>query len=412
MSTPSIKVQRGITDVWNTGRVLGGSDGLETVDPSKTFEKNLNNQRSHAGSITSSGNMEGDDMGGTIELTGPLGLTFDRIATSLAQDMRFSWELWEYVGPDAGPNEFLVRHRETAVMATAAGVTVTLDNAPTDRNRCIPFITGVTTTVTSNGEDHLTCTAYINDSGELVIERGGGDGAGTTTVQVVVVEFTGSNWSVGHGRVTGQNGDTGTITLNTDSDGAGGSTFNVPSWAQAAIFGDHRVSSNHEGLAHQAVRYLDGAATSEVDWAFNSGHAATGDHVVHVLAHPDMNVTRYAPGESAALYTNIDISSAGLTSLEQSAIDGHCQTSGTGDALGRGWRNYDIETLTNARHWCHRSGNTMVHEVQVIDLVGITDAAGPAGDTVQIHDGTQLVAADVLVYDGSQLVAATAELAP
>lgn len=368
-----IKVQRGTTDIGNSG----GTDTSFTAVSALTaaFEMNSNSQKSHQGSTSSTGNMEADDMGGRIELTGTGTLTFSRIATSLAQDMRFSWELWEYTGSGGGVNEFIVRSRNTITMSTAADGTASLDTTPTNIDNCIPFITGVTSTVTTNGEDHLTCTAYINDSGTLVVSRGGGDGSGTTVVQVVTVEFTGSNWSVYHGRVTGQTGDTGNITCTTDSDGAGGTNMNITDWSTALIHGNNRVTNNAEGLAHQAVIYRNGTA-SQVAWEFNTDHNATNDHVVHVLQHDDLAVTRYTANDSGPLTTNFDVTSAGLTDLEESSLwQGGATTNGTGDALGRGWRNQQLTGLTTATSTCHRTGNTMEHEIQVADLTSITSSA-------------------------------------
>lgn len=371
-----IKVQRGTTDIGNTGGTDTSFTAVSTTE--SAFEVNLNNQYSHQGSTSSTGNMEADDMSGTIELTDSSTLTFTRTAASLAQNMRFGWEIWEYTGAPGGANEFIVRSRNTVAMSTAADGTAALDNTPTNIDDCIPFITGVESTVTTNGEDHLTCTAYINDSGTLVVERGGGDGSGTTTVQVVTVEFTGSNWEVYHGRATGQTGDTGSITLNTDSDGAGGSTGDVTSWATAFITGYHQITNNAEGLAHQAIRWLEGTGTTSVNWAYDGGHNATHDYMVHVLRHPDMDVTRYNVSDTGPLITSFNIASAGLTDLTAASIRGYSQTSGTGDALGRGWRNYAIVSSSSAEATCHRTGNTMQHQAQIIDLSGITTAAGTA----------------------------------
>lgn len=372
-----IVVQRGISDIGVAG---GSSSAFTAVDSlASTFEVNTCNQYSHSGDIASGANLEADDMSGALELTAVDTLSFSRVSGSKGASMRFAWELWSYTGAPGGVNEFIVRSRNTVSMATAADGTASLDTTPTNIDRCIPFITGVSSTVTVNGEDHLTCTAYINDAGTLVVERGGGDGAGTTTVQVVVVEFTGSNWSVGHGRATGQTGDTGNITLNTDSDGVGGSTFDVSDWSTAFITGYLQITNNAEGLAHQAIRWLEGPSTTQVSWAYDGGHNATSDYMVHVLKHPDMTVTRYNTTGSAVTQ-NIDITSASLTDLAAAAVRGYAQTSGTGDALGRGWRNFRLTSLTNVESWCHRTGNTMQHQTQVIDLSGIVSAGGTTYD--------------------------------
>jgi len=157
-------------------------------------------------------------------------------------------------------------------------------------------------------------------------------------------------------------------------------TTGVISWDKAFIFGNTIDVSGSEGLAHQAVIYNEGSTTDSsdtkyVNWEFNANHGSTNDHFVHVLCHNDMVVTRFSDTSSAAGANNVNVSSASLSDLEQAMVVGYVTTSGTGDALARGWRNYRLTSLTNVEHWCHRSGNTMRHEIQVIDLSGIEDTA-------------------------------------
>lgn len=363
-----ILVQRGTNDVGNTG---GTDTGFTEVSALTTaFEYNNNNLPTHGGSTSSGGNMEGDDMSGAIELTATDTLTFTRQSGSLAQNMRYDWELVEYTGSGGGANEFIVRSRNTITMSGASG-SATLDVAPTDTSKCIPFVTGVRTSQTSNQGDELKVIAYINDSGSLVVEKG--STTNTTIVQVVTVEFTGSNWSVYHGTST-SSGDTGAITLNTDSDGAGGSTGDVSDWSTAFIEGS--FTSTDQGLDSVACRYDEGSGTTTVDWDFQSGNSSSHKHFVHVLQNDDMTVSRFTPTGSAANDTNVDITSAGLTDISEAMIIGTCQGSGGGTAYGRNWRNYRLTSTTNAQHYCHRSGNTINHNIQVIDFSGVEDSGG------------------------------------
>ena len=380
-----ILVQRGTNDIGNTG---GTDTGFTEVSAlTAAFEYNANSMFTHGGSTSSGGNMEGDDMSGGVELTATDTLTFTRQSGSLAQNMRHDWQLLEYTGSGGGANEFIVRSRNTVTL-TGSSNTASLDTTPTDIDKCVPFITGVRTSQTSNQGDELRALAYINDSGTLVVEKG--STTSTTVVQVVVVEFTGSNWSVYHGTATSAT-DTGTITLNTDSDGAGGSTGDVTDWATAFIEG--QFTSTDQGLDSIACRYDEGAGTTTVDWDFQSGNSTSHKHFVHVVQNDDMAVTRYTPTGSNAGDTNIDITSAGLTVLAESFIIGTCQGSGGGTAYGRNWRNYRITSLTNAQHYCHRSGNTINHNVQVIDFSAVEDSGGTTvtgsgGATAQSADSS------------------------
>ncbi len=363
-----ILVQRGRNDIGNSGGTDTGFTAVSAL--TAAFEFNGNNLFTHGGSTSSGGNMECDDAGGRIELTAVGTLTFSRIATSLAQNMRFDWELVEYTGAASGANEFIVRSRNTITMSGASN-TVSLDVTPTNIDKCVPFITGVTNTQTSNSGDHLRVLAYINDSGSLVVERGNADN--DTVVQVVVVEFTGSNWEVFHGTAT-SSADTGSITLNTDSDAAGGSTGDVSDWSTAFIVGG--FTSTDGGLDSIACTYGEGTGTTAVAWTFNSGNSTSHKHFVHVVKNADMSVTRYTPTGSAANDTNVDITSAGLTDISEAMIIGTCEGSGGGTAYQRNWRNYSLTSTTNARHYCHRSGNTINHNIQVIDFANVEDSGG------------------------------------
>ena len=361
-----IKVQRGTVDVGNTG----GADTLTAVSGlSSAFEYNSNNLFTHGGSTSSGGNMEGDDMSGMVELTATDTITLTRQANSLANNMRFDWQVIEYIGSPGGANEFIVRSRNTITMSGNSG-SATLDTAPDNIDRCIPFITGVRTSQTSNNGDELRVAAHINDSGTLIVQKG--STTNTTFVQVVTVEFTGSNWTVLHGTAT-SSGDTGSITLNTDSDGAGGSAGNISDWSTALIEGG--FTSTDQGLDSIACRYAPGTS-STVNWDFQSGNSSSHNHFVHVLQNDDLSVTRYTPVGSLANNTNVDITSAGLTSLDSAMIIGTCQGSGGGTAYGRNWRNYRITSLTNAQHYCHRSGNTINHNIQIIDFENVEDSGG------------------------------------
>jgi hypothetical protein len=51
-----------------------------------------------------------------IALTGTNTIAFTRISTGEAANYRADWESWEYVGPAGGPNEFIVRSRNTVTM--------------------------------------------------------------------------------------------------------------------------------------------------------------------------------------------------------------------------------------------------------------------------------------------------------
>lgn len=364
--TQAIKVQRGITAIDEAGGTDTTFDEVDSL--ASSFALNKNNRYAHAGEVDlSASNRDGDDMSGMLELTATDTLTFSRIAASMAEDAQFAWEIWSYIGDPGGDNEFIVRSRNTFAFSSRTD-SATLDTTPDNINDCVCFITGLMTTDNSDGSNNATAVAYLSGTETLNVERGGT--IGTTTVQIVTVEFTGANWSVGHGDSGDQAGDTGTIDLFVNADGLTGGSYSVSDWSNAFIVGDDRGSTGDTdfALADMFPVYDPGTNPDEVDWSFDGNHASTNRHFVRVVENADMTVTRYQDTSSTAAESTVDITSAGLTDLTNAAIIGFSETSGTGVAYGRGWRNYGFNSLIEAWHWCHRSGNTMNHELQIISM--------------------------------------------
>ncbi|MDB9721196.1 choice-of-anchor D domain-containing protein, partial [Winogradskyella sp.] len=206
-----------------------------------------------------------------------------------------------------------------------------------------------------------------------------GANTNNVTVYITLVEFTGSNWTVLHGDSGNTAGDNGSITLRSNADGTGTAT-NVSDWREAVIFSHHRGDNDSNGT-NQAIEdnwpIMDpGANNQTVDWSFSGGHDSNGTNrqFIHVINNTDLNVTRFQNTSNSDNETTIDITSASLTNLNEALIVGSSISNGGGTAYGRGWRNYYFNSTTEAAHWSHRSGNTMSHEIQIIDLSNLTTA--------------------------------------
>ena len=372
--TADINVQRGTADIG----VAGGTaaPGTPFGSLSSAFVKLQSNRTNNAGpSTVDAVTYHADDLSGTVELTGTNQLTFTRQSASTNANFKFAWESWEYVGASGGANEFIVRSRNTVTLASVESATEALDTTPTSINKTIPFITGIKSGQTSADANAITAIAWLTGTNTLNVKRGGGS-TGTTVVQVVTVEFTGSNWQVAHGRVTGNTGDTGTITLVDAADGTTTGGGDIVNWATAVIFHQLKADSDlaNDALADTSSAYRPGANTTTVAWAFHTDHAvgtAADDHFVHVLRHPDLALTRFTSTGSLQGANNVDVTSAGLTNLAQSASELSCTSSGTGAAYARGWKNGRLTSLTNFEHRVHRSGNTIDCAIQIINLSGI-----------------------------------------
>lgn len=350
------------------------------------FVLNNNNRKAQAGrSDLNSSNQNVDDMSGAVKLTSANTLSFYRAGNSTNNNTQFSTSVWEYTGIPGGDNEFIVRGRyQVALNGTNSNVTQTLSGI-TNANNCIPFITGIISNDSSAGADSGTAIAYLENATTLRLQKGAN--ASNVTVYVTLVEFTGSNWTIAHGNSGGVSADNGSITLKENANGTG-NNVNVSDWENTIIFSQHRGNMNDNdvdtSISDNWPLVRPGSNTNTVDWKFNANHDATGNtnrHVVHIANNPNITVTRISNNTSnTAGETGINIAAA-LTSTSEALIVGTSITSGGGTAYGRGWRNYYFNSTSQIVHWAHRSGNTMEHEIQIINLhtedtLGYCDSSG------------------------------------
>ena len=370
--TADFSIQHIQDDIGRNGGTNTSFTAVSSLD--KAFVLANNNRKVHGGRVDAASNLEGDDMAGARQLTAVNTLTYYREANSRNNDMRFNSSIWEYVGPDEGNNEFIVRGRYVINLnGTTNSVTQTLSNI-TDADRCIPFITGITNNSTNNDADSTTAIAYLEDDTTLRVQKGSNNH--NVAVYVTVVEFTGCNWTVLHGDSGDVSADTGSMTLFDGSDATGNAT-DVSDWSEAMIFGHFRADNNANGQ-NQAIADLwpllsPGSNDQTVDWTFKNNHDSNGTnrHFVHVLANEGINITRYQDTQNGAGENTIDITSAGITATTEALVIGSSISTGNGTAYARGWRNYYFNSTNEVAHWSHRSGNNMDHEIQIVDLSGL-----------------------------------------
>ena len=392
--TADFNVQHIQDDVPRSGST---NSSFTPVVMSSTIALANSNRKTHAGQNGSGSSFNGDDMAGGRSLTNTNTLTYYRENGSTNNNMKFNSSLWQYIGPPGGDNEMIVRGRFSVNLNGGTNSVTQAISGITNTNDCIPFITGIMNNATSQDADSGTAIAYLQNATTMRVLKG--SNANNVIVYITLVEFTGSNWTVLHGDSGNNAADSGIITLRNGSDGTGSNT-NVSSWNEAIIFshhiGDTGSSGTNDAIADNWPIMNPGNNNQRVDWTFNGEHDSAvsnnNRHFVHVLNNTDLNVTRYQNTSDNANQTNINITSAGLSSTNEALIIGSSISSGTGAAYGRGWRNYYFNSTTQAAHWAHRSGNTMEHEIQIVDLSNLTTTiAGPEiniqGNGVTITDG-------------------------
>jgi len=404
--TQAINIQRGVINVPNTG--ITTAPGTNFGSLASAFVLFKSNRSSSAGlSTPTAATRYVDDLSMRLELTAVDTITATRISTGEAADYRADWESWEYVGASGGANEFIVRSRNTITLgAGTRSTSESLDNMPTSINKSIPFITGISNTQTGDDSNGLTAIAWISGTSTLNIERGGS--LGTTIVQVVTVEFTGSNWSVAHGKQAASTADTGTMTLYEGADAAT-TAYTISSTTNAFIAASQsRGDTNDTDDAisdNWPATYI--SSQTQVAWEYDAGHAVTNGNLqyVHVLENPYVTVTRFTNTGALGGDNNVDITSAGVTDLTNTAIFLSKRSSGTGNAFPRGWASYRITSTINAAHWVSYSGNTQSARLEIV-IMPMEAAPAPVYEQsgyrwFNNNNGTQVGATTTATQDAS-----------
>ena len=389
------KIQHIQDDIGNTGGTNTSFTAVSSLN--SAFALPANNRKTHAGRSDSDDNaLEGNDMAGARVLTGTGILTYYRESGSKSDNMNFQTNIWEYTGAPGGANEFIVRGRYAVDVNAANFTNVDLTSAGiSNPNDCIPFITGIMNDAATDGSDSATGIAHLDSATNLIVRRGTDNSVNNVRIYITLVEFTGSNWTVLHGNAPGTTAVTGSITLYDGYDATGTAT-SVSNWSDSIIFTHSKAETAASGgvkenISSQWPIMAPGADNQTVDWTFDAGRATTNNsnrHFIHVLANTDINVTRITNTSSTDNETTIDITSAGLTNLNQSMIIGSMITAGSGNGYGQGWRNYYLNSTTQAAHWCHRSGNAggVSHNIQIIDFYTTpTQTEGPGGVTANLE---------------------------
>lgn len=333
--------------------------------------------KSSGGPTGTTGNANPDDVHVGVDFTSTSQLTF-RAGSNVTR--KIMGEVWRYTGDVGGADEFICRAHTFVTMSGGTVGTVGIPGI-INKDKCVPFITGVNTNSGSvNDYDITTFAAHINDSGDLAVTSGRSGTNGT--VYVDVVEFTGSNWTVGHGVSSNHDTSDEIITLNTNSTGIGGSTFSVPNISNALIEinmeGDSGGETGLSDVLATAVFVNDQQVQFRQEGDGDSNAANDSDGYVHVFANEGMSVTR-------ELITNISETNGGSeatigfpagtptnVALDELCLEWMVDTTGVGTAHARGRLQARIINASGSvQHWVHRSGNDVDVRYGVADLSGI-----------------------------------------
>jgi hypothetical protein len=385
-------------------------------DVSRAFVRLITATDKSVGKTANTGNTEPNDSSVGITLTGTDELTFSiELAT-----VKVIGEVWRYTGSPGGAYEFVVRQRGSVTVATGSQSNSVPVSGMMDRNDCIPFFNGKVSAQNNRSEfEKVTHYCYIDASSNIVFGKNNTGGTQPTTCYYEVVEFTGSAWSVGHG--VSANHDTGnayasggeTVTLNTDSTGAGGATFDVTDWATAMIVEATMGGDTAETGLSDCIAYVTaGGTTDTVRFTLdNSNSRNDSSGYIHVLKCDEFAVSRVQTfanisegngswGTPLPMPAGVDAS----TPIEELALEWFPGTNGEGTAHLRGRLQAQIADnggTLEIQHWVQRSGNNCRAAYAVVDFSACVDAGGGTTGRVKVWTGSAWEAKPVKVWTGS-----------
>jgi len=299
---------------------------------------------SSGGPIGNTSNVGPNLMGVGVEITSVNQLTFYLPNTTTR---KVSGEVWRYVGPSGGAYEFISRQRGSLTVASGVSSNTTAITGLIDRNNAIPVYNGyVTSTSSITDYDATTLACHVNGAGNIVFSRNNTI-AVAVTAYYEVVEFIGSAWNVGH-LISSAHNTVGlggyNVTMNTDSTGSGGSTFDVTDWSTAMIFGGTMEGdgAGETGIADVLIMFSPAASTTQVNVSLGDNAARNnGTAYAHILQCNDLVVIRDSnsnlpEGNNTYGVITAPVTLDPTTLRREFALEWFVSTTGTGTAHGRG----------------------------------------------------------------------------
>lgn len=378
------KVQRGYTiiaDGNTTATITAGVDYTAPTGPA--FIRIIAAEgKSGIGQTSGGGQQYADDI--TVYISNPANLgtsiTFTRVGS--ANNCRLSWEIIEYIGSNGGANEFKVREAGTVSFST---IELTKDTGAisgiVDDADVVVFITGQSSDDTDQYDfDAIQCTAEWLSATDVARFIRGSSGGGTVGLDLsyVVVEFTGSNWTVQ--RVEHQYSAAGSWETE--------SITTVGALARTFLHIQKRlnITTGNPGLdefGHEVYLYT----TSSIRFQLESGADNPGNHysVCWVIENSQtdgtpMDVTRIAGtrGDGEGSEEDTWTETISISATDEASVMGESNRSGgTGTAFPRGMNSLQISSTTAVELKRSDNGQNQTYRFEVVEWP--TVAAGAAG---------------------------------
>lgn len=376
-----VQVETFDVDVASSGQLHALTNPLPSINYG--FVRNTNPRGHSGGPVGNTSNSGPDDMSGYAFVASTTHIELGRQLNSV----KMMGEVWRYTGAPGGPDEFIVRDRLAVTLTNGGPSTGNAVAGVVDRNRTVCFITGKTCTQSSDGASaDLGAIAYLDENGDLTVERG--TGTSTLVVYVTVVEFVGINWVVNYAKFPFSGGSK---LLWSDSTGATGIPANVD-WSKTMIVESRQSGGDGSNDAIEDMSFTCYEGTSStVNVEVDPTAGNTGNGFIFTLSHHNFVVARQSIAKNITnnnSYVSETFPAITLSSASEAALEWSVYSDGSGTAHGRGALSAVISDSITIQSWVHRSGNNGAYRYGVVDLSAVT---GVASLTIASVDGDNIL---------------------
>ena len=315
---------------------------------SKAFVRVANTFRTSGGKYTSGADVVNNVFGVTARLTATDAIVVNQELSSTTY-LGFGLEIWEFIGTAGGVNEWIVR-----AQGEATGDVTGLSGI-VDASRCIPFLTGIRSSLTSANAQEMTGYLELSTDGTTLAFHRGGSGSGTTTYSYAIVEFTGSNWSISKTIATGLSGASGNVTV--PDVGNWADAFIEPQWA----------APNNAANSQISAKIGKGANTTSVAWA--AGASVSGAALaLYVARNTLINVNHGTISKASPAATSFNQSITALPSVSRAGLIATAANTDTGSGYVKHAKQTLLNSTTQLGFWSSQGGGQVDVAYQVVDF--------------------------------------------
>lgn len=330
---------------------------IQPVPLDNTYAQIMTNSKTMVGAYATSSNYGyNDDVSLTLEFINDHTIRLTRASTGYNTNMFYGIQIISYIGEAGGPNEFIVRQRGIHDMASGTASGNETISGISNLDNVVPVVVAQYNTGTNPSHQQLETRLKMTSSTNMLLERT--DGTSNTKTTYAIVEYTGSNWSIGHSYLDGITpGSWNDLPLY--SDHAMTTTMSQPAWDKA-FWEFSFKSGNHTGLTSNciAVRgtnvdkgicYVDSAAV-------NMASAGIGYHSIYNPGFTVQHLTPADPGTDNNYYVNI----TAVADPSKTSVHYSMNTTGTGTAYPRWGRRASLYGTDKVWIRNNYAGNSLI----------------------------------------------------